>query len=239
MDIQKLIEEVNDTDINELIQQLKDGKFTNIKDRMEFLKLILPLALSTDKKARKIIKKIGEFMTELGNEVLDIEEEPSGDDKKEEDMNMKKDNDKFLFERYDAKFSERRDDYDDIILFDGGGRGYTVNMTYSTWDEEAIEIGDTDDKGFEFIDRFFEDLEDLVSDRDIEYKQWMGWSSSPVISVPSDWLISDIEEDMRSGEKTEYNLHIKRKDRKKLTEEEVRYIEKELNVYNPAKRVVN
>lgn len=69
----KLSEQLNQLDneqIEDLISQLKDGKFSNISDRIEFIKVILPLALSTDKRARKIIKAMGDLMTTLGDQML-------------------------------------------------------------------------------------------------------------------------------------------------------------------------
>lgn len=70
-----LYEQLNNEQINEIIEQLKNGKFSNIENRIEFLKLILPLALSTDKRARKIIKAMGDLMTTLGEEMISSDEE--------------------------------------------------------------------------------------------------------------------------------------------------------------------
>ena len=134
--------------------------------------------------------------------------------------------------RYKSLFREAQDE-----IFNGDGKGYIVSMTYDKTTPESAEQGDFSESDFEFENSFFKTLEDMVDDSDIKRKSWANWSSSE-ISAPSDWLSTESEvEDYGIGEEISYSLHIKRKDKKKLTEPEIRYIEKELRVSHPARKI--
>lgn len=50
--------------IMKVISSLKDNDFYNKETRKDFIKLVTHLALSTDKEARKVVKKISDFMSE-------------------------------------------------------------------------------------------------------------------------------------------------------------------------------
>ena len=56
--------------VEDLITKLRDMRFSNASTRMDFVKIISQLALAPDKTARKVIKKIGDFMSEFGTEIL-------------------------------------------------------------------------------------------------------------------------------------------------------------------------
>ena len=56
--------------VEDLITKLRDMRFSNAETRMDFVKIISQLALAPDKTARKVIKKIGDYMTGLGDEIL-------------------------------------------------------------------------------------------------------------------------------------------------------------------------
>jgi hypothetical protein len=107
--------------------------------------------------------------------------------------------------------------------------GYVMSMTYEVWDEEALEIGDTDERGWEVTGEKFDDLEELLRDSDVRDKSWIEWSTSGRPGRNS-WINSDAEEDYRSGERTYYNLFIKRADGKPLSRDEVKHINKELGL---------
>ena len=53
-----------------ILEILRDSTFSNKDSRAEFASLIVQLALSTDPRARKAIKKLGNYFTELGHELL-------------------------------------------------------------------------------------------------------------------------------------------------------------------------
>jgi len=109
-------------------------------------------------------------------------------------------------------------------------KGYYFKMTYETWDEEAIEAGDTDDRGWLIRkSEKFDTLEELLDDSDVSYKSWIEWSSSHP-NPAHDWLISEDEQDYSSGERTQYSLWIERGDRAKLSREEMEFINKQLRV---------
>lgn len=121
------------------------------------------------------------------------------------------------------------DDYD--ALSDDEKRrwkGYWYKMTYETWDEEALEIGETDDKGwretrsddYDYLDELLNSVRGDAS--------WLHWSdSSP---GPRSWINSDSEEDYSSGERTNYSLWIMRGDRQPLSREEIKHITRELHL---------
>jgi len=110
--------------------------------------------------------------------------------------------------------------------------GYTYGMTYETWDEEALEAGDTDDKGWLTEETDVEplpSLEELLRSSDIQYKSWLEWSSSPPDG--RSWIVGDEEEDMRTGDRTLHELFIRRVDKRPLSDEEIRYITEQLGLY--------
>ncbi len=61
--------------VDEIIAVLKDEDFTNIKKRLQFASLIIELITSSnDQKVRKIIKKLGDAVTEIVDEINGTEE---------------------------------------------------------------------------------------------------------------------------------------------------------------------
>lgn len=106
-------------------------------------------------------------------------------------------------------------------------RGYLVSMTYETWDEESIDIGETDDKGWYSRDDEMETLSEVASYL-YDYI-WLGWSSSNPNST-RDWLISEGEVDYRTGETTNYNAFIRRADGKPLSRREMDYLKRKLRL---------
>lgn len=108
-------------------------------------------------------------------------------------------------------------------------KGYTYKMTYEVWDEEALEIGETDNKGWqEEGSEAFDTLEEVC--RHLSHDAtWLSWSSSSP-DGKRDWLISQSEEDFRTGERTQYNAWIEREDRQPLSRDEIKFINRELRV---------
>lgn len=117
-------------------------------------------------------------------------------------------------------------DYEDLDNAPPNWKGYDVSITYETWDEESLEIGETDDKGWYLEDDNYETLQDVVDS--VRNYNWVNWSSSN--PGPRDWISSEAEVDMRSGERTTYNLFIERDDGKPLSSEEISFISKKLRV---------
>ena len=56
--------------VEDLIKQLRDTRFSNEQTRKDFISIIAKLASAPDKTARSVIKKIGDYMTDLGTEIL-------------------------------------------------------------------------------------------------------------------------------------------------------------------------
>lgn len=80
---------------------------------------------------------------------------------------------------------------------------FVLSETYETWDEEAIELGETDDKGFSFEDEVY-DLEDLQNYLDSE--GFIHASESPVTNRRV-YLSTESEADISSGDRTVKSLH--------------------------------
>lgn len=72
MDFTKLDE--SDSSIEDVILNLKNGKFSNADKRKDFLKLLTQLALSNDQKARTLIKKMSKWLDDLGDEFITVGE---------------------------------------------------------------------------------------------------------------------------------------------------------------------
>lgn len=124
--------------------------------------------------------------------------------------------------------------FDDDALKDLGAarkgwKGYVYKMTYEVWNEEAVDAGETDDKGWEENgSEDFDTLNDLL--RDIDNKcSWTYWSNNGHPNSDRDW-ISGEEENMNTGETTYYHMWIQRKDKKVLDRREVAYINKHLHI---------
>lgn len=84
--------------------------------------------------------------------------------------------------------------------------GILVSKTFEVWDEASLEIGETDNRGFDFEDLEL-DFEDLVD----EMKGYSSASQSPNDGGTDVWYISEPEVDYRTGEETIYSFHYSRK----------------------------
>jgi len=106
-------------------------------------------------------------------------------------------------------------------------KGYEVSMTYEVWSHEDVEHGDTDDKGWEFQDEHEDTLEDVS--HTLSNQSWLEWSTS---GHPGkrDWIISQDEEDFRTGDRTIYHAFVTRKDGQPLSKAEVAYLNKKLYI---------
>lgn len=111
------------------------------------------------------------------------------------------------------------------------GESYTYKMTYETWNEEALEAGETDDKGWVEEGSADEGLDDLLNNSDIKDHNWVEWSDSNPDGKRS-WLIAEEEEDHRTGERTVYHLWIDRADGKPKSQEEIDAINEKLGISN-------
>lgn len=79
-----------------------------------------------------------------------------------------------------------------------------VSKTYEIWEEEDLEIGDTDNRGFVYEDESFTftELVKMLQCESIE-----GTSNYP--ATPESWFMLEAETDMYSGEITNNSIHIK------------------------------
>jgi hypothetical protein len=105
---------------------------------------------------------------------------------------------------------------------------YIVSKTYEVVTPESEEEGDADDRGFEYENEKYDTLRDLVSDS-ANRENWVEWSSTH-LSGDHEWLTSEGEKDIQTGEYTSYGLHIKRSDGKPLSKREVDTISKAFRV---------
>lgn len=80
---------------------------------------------------------------------------------------------------------------------------FVMSETYETWDEEAVEIGETNDRGFNFEDEVYE-LDDLQDYLDRE--GFIHASESPVSSSRV-WLSTESDTDFSSGDRTIKSIH--------------------------------
>jgi hypothetical protein len=86
---------------------------------------------------------------------------------------------------------------------------FLVSKTYETWDEDALEAGETDDSGFEYKDQpmslteLLREFEELGSFEPSEIPTPPNWRPGMRI-----WFSSrDSDVNYRTGERTEYALH--------------------------------
>ena len=96
------------------------------------------------------------------------------------------------------------DTLDDITIY--------VSETYENWDEESLEMGDTDDRGFNFED---EDFTPAQLFRHMEREGYMNPSNYPVSLRNADntWISTEPEMDMYSGDSEILSLHFSRKNK--------------------------
>ena len=104
-------------------------------------------------------------------------------------------------------------------------KGYKVSMSYEVWHQADYAHGDTDDKGWEIQDEHEDTLEDVT--HTLSGQSWLHWSSSGTVGR-YDWLISQPEEDFRTGSNTYYNAFVTRKDGQRLSKAELDYLNKKL-----------
>lgn len=90
---------------------------------------------------------------------------------------------------------------------------FLVNKTYETWDEESVEIGDTDNRGFEYQDNVMT-LRELIREM-----QNNGITEPSCSSIQAGIWFSSIDDeiDYRTGERTQYTLHFKHIDGKTVS----------------------
>jgi len=101
-------------------------------------------------------------------------------------------------------------------------KGYTYKMTYEIVTPESAEDGDAEERGWvEEGSEPYDSLQAVL--RATRDHNWLEWSDSNPDGVRS-WLVSEGEQDYRSGADTSYSLWIERADRKPKSEEEIDYI---------------
>jgi len=105
--------------------------------------------------------------------------------------------------------------------------GYRWGTTYEIWGEEDLEAGDTDRKGWEWEyedNGPYKSLADLL--QDIPSHDWLEWSDSR--PAPRSWIMSQDEENYRTGDRTQYALFIEHADGTDLTQSEVNFVDSKL-----------
>ena len=109
------------------------------------------------------------------------------------------------------------------------GPEYTYKMTYEVVTPESAEDGEAEERGWEEEgSEPYESLEDVLNASEISQKNWIEWSDS----TPSarSWLVSEADQDFRTGADTTYNLWIMRADGTPLDQDELREISRVLGV---------
>lgn len=106
--------------------------------------------------------------------------------------------------------------------------GYRYKMAYEIVTPESAEQGDADERGWiEKKSEQYGTLEDLI--RVVRDHTWLEWSSSRPRGR-HDWIVSEGEENYRTGANTSYSLWIEREDGMDLSEYEMDFINKKLPV---------
>ncbi len=130
-------------------------------------------------------------------------------------------------------FAEEAGDEDDEFRREVLGEEelkYTYKMTYEVVTPESAEEGDAEDRGWENEgSETYDSLEDILNDSDIRNKSWVEWSDSNPDGKRS-WLISEPDQDMRTGTETTYNLWIERADGEPKSQEEIDTINEKLGI---------
>jgi hypothetical protein len=110
-------------------------------------------------------------------------------------------------------------------------KGYIYKMTYEIWDEESLEIGETDNKGWA-IERSlpFDALYNILCNIEAD-ANWLEWSDSH--PGEHSWINSEGETDTHSGDITNNSLWIERADGLPMSEEEILYISRHLGLRHP------
>ncbi len=129
-------------------------------------------------------------------------------------------------------FADECGDEDDEFRREVLGEGdteYTYKIAYEVVTPESAEDGEAEDRGWEEEgSEPYDSLEEVLNASDIKNKSWLEWSSSH----PSarDWLISEADQDFRTGAETSYHLWIERADKQPLSQDELKEISRVLGV---------
>jgi len=106
--------------------------------------------------------------------------------------------------------------------------GYIYRIAYETWDEEALEAGETDDRGWEEEESsVYETLDELLRSVSMS-ANWLEWSDSHPSA--GSWIVSQDDQDFRTGDRTIKSLFISRTDGRDLTTAQLKYIDKVLGL---------
>ncbi len=97
-----LAEEIENKKVVELLSVLKNEKFGNDDQRKRMIDILTSLFTVKDKDARKIFKRVGEFFTDLGEEMLDSPKDISDEKIKETVAKLNNEN----VQLYKSKFDE-------------------------------------------------------------------------------------------------------------------------------------
>ena len=82
---------------------------------------------------------------------------------------------------------------------------FKLSKIYETWTDEAVEYGETDDKGYEYQDQEFDTLDDVVNE--ITSEGYVEYSSSEYCE--GGWH-NTVDDDINyaTGERTIYSFHL-------------------------------
>lgn len=104
-----------------------------------------------------------------------------------------------------------------------------ASMSYGVVTPESAEEGDYAENGWEFENKPFASIRDLVEDDDVQYKTWAEWSSSD--AGPDEWIVGEPERDWQTMEDTAHDLFVKHCDGSPITWGEAWYLKKRLSLY--------
>lgn len=104
-----------------------------------------------------------------------------------------------------------------------GDKPFRVGVTYEVWDDESLEIGDTDEKGWE-VEMEPADLLD-IADYVHKYGPFNEASSYP--SQPGDWWTNfDADENFETGARTNYSIFVEYDDGSQLDQRDFDIVSK-------------
>jgi hypothetical protein len=85
-----------------------------------------------------------------------------------------------------------------------------ISRTFETWTADDIDAGDTDNRGFEFINEpvGFRELVDMIG-----REGFFSPSCSPATGSTFEWLETEPDIDYRTGEQTTFALHFSDKNK--------------------------
>lgn len=105
-----------------------------------------------------------------------------------------------------------------------GDKPFQVGVTYEIWDDESLEIGDTDEQGWE-VEKEPADLLDIANYVN-KYGPFDHYSEYPPTSPGGWWRATDADEDFATGARTSYDIFVEYNDGSDLDQRDFELISK-------------